>query len=238
MGIWVTLYKMEEVRITFVSECGNVSGIKGGLKKLRIMLSELLHGSFSCRTYILQVWSRRIYATFDQTWHAEWVWCFQALFLQSPIPLFFTATHIFNCKIWILLNVFMYLCFFSFRPIVIHPCVLACLSVVHVPSSSSSMVRVFSSCVCRPFSRVVFPRLLIWSGLGPSMEGPSRMNVAEGEIWTPSTTPLAVMYTCHHNHHLHFLSWLGEFGKFYSAQEEKGRVQSFHNILIINVLFF
>lgn len=120
-----------------------------------------------------------------------------------------------------------------------HPslCPLACLPIVRVPSSSS-MVRVFSSCVCRPFSRVVFPRLLIWSGLGPSMEGPSRMNVAEGEIWSPSTTPLAVTYTCHHNHQLHFLSWLGEFGKFCSAQEEKGRVQSFHNILIINVLFF
>jgi len=123
-------------------------------------------------------------------------------------------------------------------PTIIHPGVLAHLSVVHVPSSSSSsMVRVFSSCVCRPFSRVVFPRLLIWSGLGPSMEGPSRMNVAEGEIWSPTTTPLADTYTCHHNHQPCFLSWLGEFGKFCSAQVEKGRVQSFHSILIINVLY-
>jgi hypothetical protein len=219
-----------------------MSGIKGGLlihwKKLQNILNKLLHSSFSCSTYILKSESCSFCATFDQTWQAEWVWCFQALFLHSPIPLFFTATYIFNCKIWISVNVFLYLCFFLFPSTIIHHGVLTCLSVIHVPSSSSSMVRVFSSCVCRPFSRVVFPRLLIWSGLGPSMEGPSRMNVAEGEIWAPSTTPLAVTYTCHHNHQPRFLSWLGEFGKFCSAQEEKGRVQSFHNILIINVLYF
>jgi len=106
MGFLVMLYKMEEELITFLSECRNVSSTKGGLKKLWIMFSELLHSSFCCRTYVLEVWIRCIYATFDQTWHAEWVWCFQALFLHFPVPLFFAATYIFNCKIWISLKCF------------------------------------------------------------------------------------------------------------------------------------
>jgi hypothetical protein len=161
------------------------------------------------------------------------------IILRSFIPFFSTPIYTFNYKIWISVSVFLYLCFFSFPSTIIHHGALACLSVVHVPSSSSSMVRVFSSCVCRPFSRVVFPRLLIWLGLGPSTEGPSRMNVAEGEIWSPATTPLAVTYTCHHNHQPYVPLLIGRVWQvLLSAQEEKGRVHLLYDILIINLLYF
>jgi hypothetical protein len=122
------------------------------------------------------------------------------LSLSTPVFSSPNATYILNYKFWISVSVFLCLCFFLFSSTIVHYGALTCLSIAHLPLSSSSMVRIFSSCVCRPFSQVVFLRLLIWSGLGPSMEGPSRTNVAEGEIWAQEMTLVAViMYTYHHN---------------------------------------
>jgi hypothetical protein len=88
---------------------------------------------------------------------AGWLWCFQALVSYSRhIQRLLHSAY----KMWISVSVFLCLCFFSFPSTIIHHGALACLSVVHLPSSSPSSSSWFSSCLlvrvghfCKLYSR-------------------------------------------------------------------------------------